>query len=353
MNNFKSSLFTWLITTLYFLFNFNLGNSIISLISLGFVGVLYLVKEKKYIYLICLIFGVLIIYDYKFIFYLPLFIYFLIDENDSVNILLILLSVIVNIFYIDREYSIISIMILLLSSLLKYKDIENYKLEKKYRDFIIDTKEKQMELQSENERLIESQDKGIKLAISNERNRIARDIHDGVGHIISRTILQIGAMLVLEKNDDKKENLNNIKGSLDESMSELRRSLHNLQEDTINLKEELKKIINKFNFSDIIFNYSIDENKNLNFKYSIIYIINESLNNIIKHSNADLVEINLRETEDNIFILIKDNGNIQGDIKYGIGLNSIEARVKTINGNLQISNENGFRIFINIEKEEI
>ena len=353
MNNFKSSLFIWFIVTIYFLFNFTLGNSVISLISLGLIGSIYLVKERKYLQLIYAIFIILVLYDYKYSFYMPLFIYCLIGESYIINFVLVAISLIINIFYIENEYALYSTIIFLISIALKIKDIENYKLEKRYRDFTIDSKEKQLKLQSENERLIEAQDKGIELAISNERNRIARDIHDGVGHIISRTILQIGAILITEKDIKKKEPLEKVKASLDESMRELRRSLHNLQEDTINLKEELEKIINKYTFSEIVFNYSIEEIKNLNFNYSIIYIVNESLNNIIKHSNADLVEINLRETEDNIYILIKDNGSIKRDIKYGIGLNSIEARVKTINGNLQISNENGFRIFINIEKEEV
>lgn len=353
MNNIKSSLFIWFITTLFFILGYTIGNSVISLTSFGLVGILYLLEGKKYKYIIYIIFIALIFFENKFAFYIPLFLYSLLDENIYSNILKTILAMAIIFYMTQGENRIFIALILLFSIIIKLKDMESNNLIEKYRDLIIDSKERQIGLQSENERLIESQDKSIKLAISNERNRIARDIHDGVGHIISRTILQIGAMLIVEKDEIKKDGLNNIKFSLDESMYELRRSLHNLQENNINLKNELEKTISKYSFSNIIFNYYVEEDKDLNFKYSIIYIVNECLNNIIKHSNANLVEINLRETDDNIFILIKDNGTSSKEFKYGIGLNSIATRVKTINGKLQISNENGFRVFINIEKEEI
>ncbi len=353
MRNIKSSLFIWLVTTLYLVLNFNIGSSVISLISVGLMGLLYLTKENKYKFIVYITFLALILYESKFAFYIPLFVYDLIEEDIYSNIFKVLISVVSIIYFIKFKDMVFTQIVLFFSIILKLKDIENCNLKKKYRDFIIDSKERHLTLKSENERLIESQDKGIKLAISDERNRIARDIHDGVGHVISRTILQTGAMIVVEKDEAKKEGLNNIKTSLNESMTQLRKSLHNLQEDTINLKSELEKIISNYSFSEILFNYSMKESNDLNFNYSIIYIINECLNNVIKHSNATFVEINLRETYDNIFILIKDNGTKKSEIKYGIGLNSIETRVKTINGKVQISNENGFRVFINIEKEDI
>ncbi|WP_099202963.1 histidine kinase [Miniphocaeibacter massiliensis] len=353
MSNIKSSLIIWLVTTIYLILNFPIGNSLIAVICLGFLGILFLCKNKIYQNLTCILFFALIFYEYKFAFFIPVFMYYLLREENFINIILFTISEVLVFYALEYKYFTFVSVVIIFAFTIKMKDIKNYLIEEKYRNFVIDSKETQIFLQKENNRLIDQQDKGIENAILNERNRIARDIHDGVGHIISRTILQIGAMLVIEKDENKKQNLNSIKSSLNESMTELRRSLHNLQEDNIDLRYELQKIVEDYTFSDIVFNYSLDEEKDLNFKYSIIYIINESLNNIIKHSDATIVEINLRETEDNIYILVKDNGSKKSSLKYGIGLNSIEARVKTINGQLQVSNENGFRIFINIEKEEI
>ena len=55
------------------------------------------------------------------------------------------------------------------------------------------------------------QDYEINLATLNERNRIARDIHDNVGHLLTRSILQIGALLTIYKDNTIKEGLNSIK----------------------------------------------------------------------------------------------------------------------------------------------
>ncbi|MDL2310441.1 histidine kinase [Peptostreptococcaceae bacterium OttesenSCG-928-C18] len=353
MNNIKSCLTIWFVTTLYLILNFNIGSSIISLISLGLLSLLFLIKRNLYKYLIYIVFLLLILVENKFVFFVPLYLYCILTENTFRNILLGTFSIGVIYYFFEKGHFLYIVMTFLFMILIKIKDIENFKLDNRYKTFVIHSKEKQLVLQTENEKLIEDQNKGLEIAILNERNRLARDIHDGVGHIISRSILQIGAMIILEEDELKKENLNNIKISLDESMTELRKSLHNLQKNNISLKEELNKIVKNYTFSEILFNYSLNEDKDLNFKYSIIYIVSECLNNIIKHSNATLVEINLRETNKNIFILIKDNGTKNKSIKYGIGLNSIETRVKTINGSLQISNKNGFRVFINIEKEEI
>ncbi|QQK07851.1 sensor histidine kinase [Miniphocaeibacter halophilus] len=353
MNNYLSSFFIWCITTIYFLITFPLGNSIIPLISLGLLTCAYLLKNKKFKFLTMIIFIILIYIEIKFLYFVPILLYNLLNRDRIFNILILVFAILVvwNVF--NKEQSLFIILNIFIAVLFKFKDMKIAYLDNKYRNFIIESNEKNFKLKTENQLLIEEQDKGISLAISKERNRIARDIHDGVGHIISRSILQVGALIVREEDNSRINNLNLLKDSLTESMEELRKSLHNLQEDSINLKNELEKIIQNYIFSDIIFNYNLNENKDLNFKYSIIYIVNECLNNIMKHSNATLVEINLRETANNIYILIKDNGTNQKIIKYGIGLNSIQTRVEAINGKLQVSNEKGFRVFINIEKEEI
>ena len=66
------------------------------------------------------------------------------------------------------------------------------------------------------------QNNRIENAILSERNRISRDIHDGLGHLTSRAILQLGAMMVVEKDPVKKDALNEIKNTLSEGMTEVR-----------------------------------------------------------------------------------------------------------------------------------
>ena len=89
------------------------------------------------------------------------------------------------------------------------------------------------------------------------------------------------------------------------------------------------------------------------YKYCIISIIKEATSNIIKHSNADTVDIVLREHPAFYQILIHDNGVCvnEGD-GTGIGLDNIRQRVENYNGTIDINSSNGFRIFINIPKKE-
>ncbi|WP_304206005.1 sensor histidine kinase [Peptostreptococcus russellii] len=197
--------------------------------------------------------------------------------------------------------------------------------------------------------LINSQDEKIENAILSERNRISRDIHDSLGHLTSRGILQIGAMIVTEKDENKKEQLVELKNTLSDGMNEVRNSLHNFQNESIDLEAELTNMVNSFDFCSINFFYSVSSDLSLKEKYSIIYIVKESLTNIVKHSDADRAEINIIESKAKIYIKIFDNGNTVKNSSDGMGVFSIKKRVEELKGNIEISTENGYRMFISFD----
>ncbi|WP_180366725.1 sensor histidine kinase [Peptostreptococcus russellii] len=197
--------------------------------------------------------------------------------------------------------------------------------------------------------LINSQDEKIENAILSERNRISRDIHDSLGHLTSRGILQIGAMIVTEKDENKKEQLVELKNTLSDGMNEVRNSLHNFQNESIDLEAELTNMVNSFDFCSINFFYSVSSDLSLKEKYSIIYIVKESLTNIVKHSDADRAEINIIESKAKIYIKIFDNGNTVKNSSGGMGVFSIKKRVEELKGNIEISTENGYRMFISFD----
>ena len=80
-------------------------------------------------------------------------------------------------------------------------------------------------LEEKNRELIERQDYEIRLATLNERGRIAREIHDHVGHLLSRSILQIGALMVTASNEEEKENLSTLHETLSQAMDRIRTCL--------------------------------------------------------------------------------------------------------------------------------
>lgn len=197
--------------------------------------------------------------------------------------------------------------------------------------------------------MISSQDEKIENAILSERNRISRDIHDSLGHLTSRGILQIGAMIVTEKNESRKKQLMDLKDTLSDGMNEVRKSLHNFQNESIDLHNELENIVDSFDFCKLDFTYSITSELSLKEKYSIIYIIKESLTNIAKHSNAKYASINIMEMNNRIYIKVYDNGNCIDENSNGMGIFSIKKRVSELSGNIDISTAKGFLIFISFE----
>ena len=210
-------------------------------------------------------------------------------------------------------------------------------------------------LEKKNKDLLEKQDYEVNLATLNERNRIAREIHDNVGHMLSRSILQVGALIAITKDVTTKETLGNIKNSLTEGMDSIRNSIHNIHEDSIDLKTKLNALIHEFNFCSIYFDYNITNDFTTKAKYSILYIVKEALNNVMKHYNATRVTVSIMEHQNLYQIVIADNGTIptSNTSTSSMGINSMHERIESINGTMHIDKGKGYQIYISIPKEGI
>lgn len=225
-------------------------------------------------------------------------------------------------------------------------------MEETYHKLRDNTKEISLQLEKQNQELLEKQDYEIHLATVTERNRIARDIHDNVGHLLSRSILQIGALLAINKEDSTKESLGLVKDTLSEAMDSIRNSVHDLHEESINMQTELRKLLSSFTFCPIQLDYDIETDLEKHIKYCFIAVTKEALSNIIKHSNATKAYVTLREHPALFQLVIQDNGakssysNIEG-----IGIKNMTDRVAALGGNIHISMEKGFRIFISVPKK--
>jgi len=217
-----------------------------------------------------------------------------------------------------------------------------------------DSVEKEMMLKKNNAKLLESQNDQIYIATLKERNRIAREIHDNVGHMLSRSILQVGALLAICKEDAVKPHLETLKNTLNEAMNSIRDSVHDLHDESIDLKEALTGLVKSFTFCPAQFDCEISRHIPRDVKYCFIAITKEALNNIIKHSNATRVIIKAKEQPGFYQLLIEDNGTASTrhplDQNTGIGLTNIKDRVDSIHGIIHISNERGFRIFVSVPK---
>lgn len=254
------------------------------------------------------------------------------------------------------QYSKVQIVIVLLilcfSYLLRYRTSCLSQMHSEFTEYRDLSKENSILLEKENRDLMEKQDYEIHLATLNERNRIAMEIHDNVGHLLSRCLLQLGAVMAINKDSSVSENLSSIKGTMSQAMDSIRKSVHNLHDESIDLHSQISNLVNSFTFCNINLEYDISENVDKKIKYCFIAIVKEALSNIIKHSSATEVKVSLLEHPALYQLIIHDNGKVTSYNKdNGIGLSNIAERVGVFKGNLHINTENGFRIFISIPKE--
>ena len=214
------------------------------------------------------------------------------------------------------------------------------------------TKEFSIHLQDKNKELLEKQDYEINLATLNERQRIARDIHDNIGHLLTNSILQTGAMLAVCNDEALKERLLVLKQTLGAGMDSIRESIHDLHDESIDLYSEVKKLVDGFTFCEVFLEYDVDGNPERPIKYALLAVLKEGLANIGKHSNATSATITIREHPALYQLIIRDNGTKKSKGTEGIGLLNIEQRVSALNGIFRVSAEDGFTLFVSLPKGE-
>lgn len=297
-------------------------------------------------------FAVLCIANPVFLFFLPLIAYDLFLSRWQVALFLGIIPVGIGFSILPALVCAFLLLLVAMSFLQKRRNFSLEKLRGEYLELRDTTKEFSMQLENKNKELMEKQDYEINLATLNERNRIARDIHDNVGHILTNSILQTGALMATCKDEALKEKLNTLKTTLSQGMDSIRESIHDLHDESIDLYTEVTALADNFKFCSVSLNYEIESKPVKGVKYTMLAVIKEALANVIRHSDATSVEITLREHPALYQLIVKDNGSKAKESNDGIGLKNIAKRVEGLKGNMHISRENGFTLFISIPKEK-
>jgi signal transduction histidine kinase len=242
---------------------------------------------------------------------------------------------------------------MLVAYFLKKRTLSLETLRKNYNALRDATRESALQLEKKNKILMEQQDYELNLATLTERNRIARDIHDNVGHMLSRSILQTGALLAISSEAQTREGMVQIKETLSEAMDSIRDSIHDLHDESLDLQVELQTLVKNFDFCPIKLDYDVESHLEKELKYCFITVVKEALSNIIRHSDATEVTVLVREHPALFQLVIKDNGTRRENTdSAGMGLRSIKDRVAMLSGNVNITDDPGFRIFISIPKKK-
>ena len=209
------------------------------------------------------------------------------------------------------------------------------------------------ELKLANKKLEEYARESEKTAETRERNRLAREIHDTLGHSLTGIITGIDAcvMLVDIAPEATKEQLKAIANVARQGVKDVRRSVKALRPDaleTLDLKSALIQMIEETkNSTGVQIIYQI-EGKLKNFnkdEENIVYrIIQESITNAIRHGNANKIKIRIDREFNMLKIHVEDNGVGCDNIQKGFGLHHMEERLNMLNGSLSYCGENGFII---------
>ena len=134
-------------------------------------------------------------------------------------------------------------------------------------------------------------------------------------------------------------------------MTSIRNSVHDLHNESIDLRLAIQEIIDNVTTLSIQFDYDITTDVPKDMKYCFIAITKEAVNNTLKHSNATKMYIIIQEHPAFYQLLIHDNGtNNYQNVLDGIGIRNMKDRVKTLHGTIKISNQEGFHILISIFK---
>ena len=198
-----------------------------------------------------------------------------------------------------------------------------------------------------------------KIAEDRERKRIAREIHDTLGHALTGISAGIDAVKVLVDIDTNraKEQLNNVSVVVRDGIRDVRGSLNKMRPGALEnntLKEALIKITREY---EAISNLEIHllykwDNIDLDIaKEDIVFrVIQESITNSVRHGHAKTIWIELLEEEEAYVMTIQDDGVGFDELHYGYGLKQMQERLMIIGGSVRFENRDGFYTHIEIPK---
>lgn len=207
---------------------------------------------------------------------------------------------------------------------------------------LIQMRDKLKTLSEEQVRLIREKASALMEGQENERKRIVRDLHDGVGQLLTGIRLRVQMMEHEEKLRTE------IMSLINDTIVEVKRVSYNLMPNALvdfGLEAALRGLcdhVKKYASMTIDFNYVKEFDHHLGFDTSIAVfrIVQEGFNNVMKHSGATHASLDVLDREHQLYLLLKDNGRgfEQGTVNSNasFGLRNMKERAKLLNGNLEI-----------------
>jgi len=242
----------------------------------------------------------------------------------------------------------VNVLILIIAAFAKQTKEEKEKQEVLYRE-LLDT----------HRQLKEYTDELKRLSVIEERNRIARDIHDTLGHDMTALIMQLQMADHYAKSDLKKtgELLNRSLKTARDSLSKIREVVATLRGKETSPELAIKTMADEFSKktgAEIRLEMEGEIVKDYGINWAIYHILQEGMTNAIRHGNATKIMIKLVYSNEAVKFTIKDNGQGALVLIEGFGLKGIRERVQAFGGQVEYKSQDGFIMdgFIPLERWE-
>ncbi|MDX5511553.1 MAG: sensor histidine kinase [Hymenobacteraceae bacterium] len=197
-------------------------------------------------------------------------------------------------------------------------------------------------------------------AEARERKRIGTELHDGLGQLLSVIKLNLTALQDEQEKLKQQSLLTNAINTVNETFKEVRQISHNMMPDVVQKKglvAALQEYISKINETQVITIeldiVELQEKIDVTLENSLYRVIQEILTNSLKHAKATLMQVQLIKHENELILMIEDNGvgfdTQHLDKNQGIGLKNVKSRIDCLNGEMYIDSVLGRGTIITIE----
>jgi signal transduction histidine kinase len=195
--------------------------------------------------------------------------------------------------------------------------------------------------------------KAVIEAEEEERQRIAKDLHDGVGQMMSAAKMNLSALEseVQFSDQEQKNSLDKIIQLVDESCKEVRQVSHNMMPNVLmkkNLAAAIADFIDKLDKKKLqvhLYTERLEDRLDSGVETVLYRVIQESVNNVIRHSGATELDISITRDKEGIHATIEDNGSgfdiNDKEKREGIGLKNITTRVEYLKGTVDFDSAPG------------
>ena len=223
--------------------------------------------------------------------------------------------------------------------------------------------ERALALEACNRDLADRQDYEVELATLAERARIAREIHDNVGHQLTRASLQAEALRVVHANEPGvAADFADVKRTVDEALQLVRASVHALNDNAADLSVQLERIVEdvRSDGGPQIELEVLAEHAPANVVNCFAAVLREALSNTMRHARAQNVTVRCMEHPSFYQLIVTDDGTgatpaNSRDAAEGMGLGSMRERVETLGGTFTAgprAGALGWRVFATIPKQQ-